>query len=117
MRRFFLLISSGAFSGGIALGSFAGWDEARVWILVCTGVVMTLCLVFRREDVLLVVWLGMCAFGGMFLAVHEREYYRALEEQNNVQGAGVVRGEMSIGAFDAHLVLHSIYCVGNICPK
>ena len=117
MRRFALLISSGAFSSGIAFGSFAGWDEARVWILVCTGIAVTLCLVFRRESVLFVVWLGMCAFGGMFLAVHEGEYYRALEEQNNVQGVGVVRGEMSIGALDARLVLSASDCEGHICPK
>ncbi len=117
MRRFFLLISSGVFSSGIALGSFAGWNEDRVWVLVCGGTIIAFLLVFRREYVMFAGWLGVCLLTGMFLSAHSAGHYRAIEEQNNVQGTGVVRGEMSIGTFDARLVLSASDCEERACPK
>ena len=117
MKRFFLLGTSVSFSCGIATGLFLDWDTAWVWALLCVVIIIAWGIVFRKENILFIIWLGACVLSGASGGIHSVEHYRTLEEQENLRGIGKVRGEMSTGVFDAHFVLEAYDCEERVCPR
>jgi competence protein ComEC len=117
MRRFLLLGLSIAFLLGISAGLFLDWGEARILVFLCVGMIIAWSVSFQRKDVLFVSWLGCCVIVGMLIATHSVRTYQLLEGRTNVQGIGVVRGEMSFSSFHANFVTELLDCGQEMCPE
>ncbi|MBP7811546.1 MAG: ComEC/Rec2 family competence protein [Candidatus Moranbacteria bacterium] len=99
------------------MGSFLDWNAALVFTLVCVGTMLAAGIVFWKEHIMSVVWIGACVATGTSIAAHSVKHYQVLDEEREVQGIGRVRGEMLRGVFDARFVLEPHNCEGRVCPQ
>ncbi len=117
MRRFFLLGSSIAFSGGITLGLFFNLIDVQVVLLLCIGLAIAFSLVFRTDILLSVCWIGACVLMGALVASQTMKDFQVLGEEKSLQGFGMVRGEAIQGTFGNRVVVSLYDCGERKCPR
>ncbi len=117
MKRFALLLVSGAYVSGVGLGSLLTWTQAKIGALLLAATVIGVSMVLPPRFVWRSYLLLVCALGGLLLSAFRVEHFRTLADQKGVEGSGLIRGEASVGVFDARINVVLDDCGTRPCPQ